>query len=185
MKKIKYFILVIVTIGFCGCLTSDRMYFPVDILISHLKIVNYPTNSNNYILGAGSSSNDVDFVLRDCFTNDYIFCTDSLGNIKDYIVLYLGEGYNGFAPNYSLENIEDLFKEDGNEYYVKIYIARHKKIDYNEQQSKQLNYLDTIEVDIDDYSMTQHITFSDDGQSVWYKGRRIPSYRLLHFSLHK
>ena len=186
MKKSICFILVIVTIGFSGCITNDKADLPIETITeARLKLVNYPTNSDKYILGVGDYLNEVDFVLRDCFTNEYIVCTDSLGNIKDYIILFLGEGYNDDAPYYSLE-IEDLYKEDGDEYYVKIYLAQHKKIDYEKQQSNPLNYLDTIEIDIDDYVRIKHeITYKDDNQWVWYKARRIPSYRLLMFLPYK
>lgn len=54
------------------------------------------------------------------------------------------------------------------------------------QQSNPLNYLDTIEIDIDDYVRIKHeITYKDDNQWVWYKARRIPSYRLLMFLPYK
>lgn len=182
MKKSIYLLLFIIAVPFSGCITNDKCYAPIDTLSSaRLKIVNYPTNSNNYILGAGDYIKEVDFVLRDCFTDEYILCTDSAGNIKNYIILYLGEGDNADTPGF-LENMEDLFKEDGDEYYVKIYIAQHKKIDYKEQLSKPINYLDTIEVDIDDNVCLKHeITFNDTGRTIWYKGRKIPSYRLLSF----
>lgn len=182
MKINLYIAIFLATFGFYGCIHNGNFLLPVDTLSSaRLKLVNYPTNSSNYILGAGDYIKEVDFILRDCFTNEYISCTDSMGNIKDYIVLYLGEGDYADGPGF-LENMQDLFKEDGNEFYVKIYLAQHKKIDYEEQQSKPINHLDTIEVDIDDYVGIEHvITFHNTGQWVWYKGRRIPSYRLLSF----
>lgn len=182
MKTNLYIAIFLATFGFYGCTHNGNFLLPVDTLSSaRLKLVNYPTNSSNYILGAGDYIKEVDFILRDCFTNEYISCTDSLGNIKDYIILYLGEGDYADGPGF-LENMGDLLKEDGNEYYVKIYLAQHKKIDYEEQQSNPLNYLDTIEFDIDDYVGIEHvITFHNTGQWVWYKGRRIPSYRLLSF----
>ena len=180
MKKYIYIILAIIAISLCGCIATTDASFPIrNFNGPRLMLVNYPAKSNNYILGAGNpQENRVDFVFRDCFTNEFISCSDSLGTIKDYIILFLGEGYNddgSFETN-------NLYKEDGNEYYVKIYLAQHKKIDYKEQQSNPLNYLDTIEFDIDDYVGIEHvITFHNTGQWVWYKGRRIPSYRLLSF----
>lgn len=182
MKKSIYIFLFIATFGFYGCKHNGHVYLPVEISTSsHLKLVNYPTYTSNYILGAGDHLNEVDFVLRDCFTNEYISCSDSAGNIKDYIILFLGEGNKDW-----FNGVNDLFKEDGDEYYVKIYLAQHKKIDYKEQESKPLSYLDTIEVDIDDYVGLKHvITFNDTDCSVRYKGRKIPSYRLLSFKPRK
>lgn len=61
-------------------------------------------------------------------------------------------------------------------------MSTNKIIDYTEQQSKPINYLDTIEFDIDYRAgMIQNITIKDDDQWVWYKGKRIPSYRILQF----
>ena len=186
MKKSIYSHVFIACLGLYGCITSDRTFHPIYTTCTEdLKLVNYPANSNNYILGVGYgvgyAKDDVSFVVRDCFSNEYISCTDSTGNMKDYIILFLGESdeedYRGGA--------NDLFKEDGNEYYVKIYLAQHKKIDYAEQQSKSLNYLDTIEVDIDDYYVLQEIVYYNDGQKIWYKGRKIPSCRLLSFKIRK
>lgn len=185
MKKCIYFFLTVVTIGFSGCINNQED-LPIDTITeARLKLVNYPTNSDNYILGAGDYLNEVDFVLRDCFTNEFISCTDPMGNMKDYIILFLGEGYSDDEASTPYE-FEDIFKKDGDEYYVKIYLGQHKEIDYKEQQSKPLNYLDTIEVDIDDYVGLEHvITFWNDGQWIRYKGRKIPSYRLLQFRSHK
>lgn len=180
MKKYIYFFLAVVAISFCGCIaTTDDIFAIRDFNGPRLMLVNYPAKSNNYILGAGNpQENRVDFVFRDCFTNEFISCSDSLGNIEDYIILFLGEGYN---DDHSFET-NNLYKEDGDEYYVKIYLAQHKKIDYKEQQSNPLNYLDTIEFDIDyNAGMIQYITIKDDNQWVWYKGKRIPSYRILQF----
>lgn len=184
MKKSIYIHVFIACLGLYGCIPSDRTFYPIDAEITTgLKLVNYPANSNNYILGVGYTKDDVSYVsyvVRDCFSNEYISCTDSTGNMKDYVILFLGESdeedYRGGA--------NDLFKEDGNEYYAKIYLAQHKRIDYAKQQSKSLNYLDTIEVDIDDY-MLQKIVYYNDGQKIWYKGRKIPSYRLLSFKIRK
>ena len=183
MKKSIYIHVFIACLGLYGCITSDRTFHPIYTTCTEdLKLVNYPANSNNYILGVGYgvgyAKDDVSFVVRDCFSNEYISCTDSTGNMKDYIILFLGEGYNddgSFETN-------NLYKEDGDEYYVKIYLAQHKKIDYKEQQSNPLNYLDTIEFDIDyNAGMIQYITIKNDDQWVWYKARRIPSYRILQF----
>ena len=184
MKKYIYIILAIIAIMLCGSIATTNDFFPnKDFNGPRLMLVNYPAKSDNYILGAGNpQENRVDFVFRDCFTNEFISCSDSLGTIKDYIILFLGEGYNddgSFETN-------NLYKEDGDEYYVKIFLAQHKKIDYKEQQSNPLNYLDTIEIDIDDYVRIKHeITYKDDNQWVWYKGKRIPSYRLLMFLPYK
>ena len=94
MKKCIYFFLTVVTIGFSGCINNQED-LPIDTITeARLKLVNYPTNSDNYILGAGDYLNEVDFVLRDCFTNEFISCTDPMGNMKDYIILFLGEGYS-------------------------------------------------------------------------------------------
>lgn len=181
MKKSIYILVFIACLGLYGCIMSDRTFYPIDATCTaDLKLVNYPANSNNYILGVGYSKDDVSFVVRDCFSNEYISCTDSTGNMKDYIILFLGESDEDYRSG-----ANDLFKEDGNEYYVKIYLAQHKRIDYAEQQSKSLNYLDTIEVDIDDYYALQEIIYYDDGQKIWYKGRKIPSYRLLSFKIRK
>ena len=158
MKKSIY--LFIIAFILSGCIASTDKYFPIrDYNGPRLMLVNYPTNSNNYILGAGDpQENRVDFVFRDCFTNEFISCSDSLGTIKDYIVLFLGEGYKDDG---SFE-ISNLYKEDGDEYYVKIYLAKHKNIDYRA-------------------GMIQRITIKDDDQWVWCKGKRVPSYRLLAF----
>ena len=180
MKKCIFFFLALITCILCGCIATTDASFPIrNFNGPRLMLVNYPAKSNNYILGAGNpQENRVDFVFRDCFTNEFISCSDSLGTIKDYIILFLGEGYNddgSFETN-------NLYKEDGDEYYVKIYLAQHKKIDYEEQQSNPLNYLDTIEFDIDYRAgMIQYITIKDDDLWVWYKARRIPSYRILQF----
>ena len=178
MKKSIY--LFIIAFILSGCIASTDKYFPIrDYNGPRLMLVNYPTNSNNYILGAGDpQENRVDFVFRDCFTNEFICFSDSLGTIKDYIVLFLGEGHKDDG---SFE-ISNLYKEDGDEYYVKIYLAKHKNIDYREQQSNPINHLDTIEFDIDyRVGMIQQITIKDDDQWVWCKGNRVPSYRLLAF----
>lgn len=180
MKKYIYIILAIIAISLCECIATTDDFFPIkDFNGPRLMLVNYPAKSDNYILGAGNpQENRVDFIFRNCFTNEFISCSDSLGTIKDYIILFLGEGYNddgSFETN-------NLYKEDGDEYYVKIYLAQHKKIDYKEQQSNPLNYLDTIEFDIDyNAGMIQYITIKNDDQWVWYKGKRIPSYRILQF----
>lgn len=180
MKKCIFFFLALITFILCGCIATTDDFFPIKYFNGpRLMLVNYPAKSDNYILGAGNpQENRVDFIFRDCFTNKFISCSDSAGNIKDHIILFLGEGYN---DDWSFET-SDLYKEDGNEYYVKIYLAQHKIIDYTEQQSKPINYLDTIEFDIDYRAgMIQNITIKDDDQWVWYKGKRIPSYRILQF----
>ena len=38
---------------------------------------------------------------------------------------------------------------------------------------------------IDDYYALQEIIYYDDGQKIWYKGRKIPSCRLLSFKIRK
>jgi len=180
MKKCIFFFLALITFILCGCIATTDDFFPIkDFNGPRLMLVNYPAKSDNYILGAGNpQENRVDFIFRDCFTNKFISCSDSAGNIKDHIILFLGEGYN---DDWSFET-SDLYKEDGNEYYVKIYLSQHKIIDYKEQQSKPINYLDTIEFDIDyRVRMIQQITIKNDDQWVWHEARRIPSYRLLKF----
>ena len=149
--------------------------------ISKLTLLNYPVNSDNFILCAGylDPENTVEFALRDCFTNELISCVDSLGNLKDYIVLYLGE---------DLYDSDSIYQPDGNEYYVKIYIAEDKEIDYEKQNKDFLNdRLDTIEVDIDDiggkeYSRTRIYSLKIENKEQWLPitaTEKLLSYRLL------
>mgnify|MGYP002517356025 CR=1 FL=1 len=83
----------------------------------------------------------------------------------------------------SVPDIENIIsKPDLKQIEEKVRKQAYKIIDYKEQQSKPINYLDTIEFDIDyRVRMIQQITIKNDDQWVWYEARRIPSYRLLKF----
>ena len=179
----KYLSIFVISIGLFSCRPMfDFNELPVvSREIRKLTLLNYPVNSDDFILCAGNldPENTVEFALRDCFTNELISCVDSLGNLKDYIVLYLGE---------ALYDSDSIYQPDGNEYYVKIYIAEDKDIDYKKQNNDFLNdRLDTIEVDIDDiggkeYSRTRIYSLKIENKEQWLPitaTEKLLSYRLL------
>ena len=179
----KYLSIFVISIGLFSCRPMfDFNELPVvSREIRKLTLLNYPVNSDDFILCAGNldPENTVEFALRDCFTNELISCVDSLGNLKDYIVLYLGE---------ALYDSDSIYQPDGNEYYVKIYIAEDKDIDYKKQNKDFLNdRLDTIEVDIDDiggkeYSRTRIYSLKIENKEQWLPitaTEKLLSYRLL------
>jgi hypothetical protein len=87
-----------------------------------------------------------------------------------------------------LYDSDSIYQPDGNEYYVKIYIAEDKEIDYEKQNKDFLNdRLDTIEVDIDDiggkeYSRTRIYSLKIENKEQWLPitaTEKLLSYRLL------
>lgn len=178
----KYLIIFVIYTGLFSCSRPIINFeLPIEQLSGYnLMLLNYPLNSDCFVLCAGNYyKNRVDFALRDCFTNELISCVDSLGNLKDYIVLYLGEGFDDLS--------DSIYQPDGNEYYVKIYIAEHKKIDYGKQIRDWVDNgrLDTIEVDIDDRRGIIHsLTVENNEQWIPITAtEKLLSYRLLelHF----
>lgn len=181
--KTKLFLIAVIALLCISCRPMfDFNELPVvSREIRKLTLLNYPVNSDDFILCAGNldPENTVEFALRDCFTNELISCVDSLGNLKDYIVLYLGE---------ALYDSDSIYQPDGNEYYVKIYIAEDKDIDYKKQNKDFLNdRLDTIEVDIDDKESRLRIySLKIENKEQWLPitaTEKLLSYRLLNLGI--
>jgi hypothetical protein len=87
-----------------------------------------------------------------------------------------------------LYDSDSIYQPDGNEYYVKIYIAEDKDIDYKKQNKDFLNdRLDTIEVDIDDKESRLRIySLKIENKEQWLPitaTEKLLSYRLLNLGI--
>ena len=164
-------------------ITNSDM-FPYKDLRGRLVLMPHPADSNDIILGFGKKTDKLDYseliALRDCFSNELISCVDSMGVLKDSIVLCVGE----VSDYWENDRLENLYKRDGDEYYVKIYLVKTKEIDY-QNVYKNLGG-DTISMDLElnledwkryilSIDIENKVQFIENTQSV--------SYRLLELEL--
>ena len=188
MKKFCQYVFLVMTTMLCACnpnseppISTDDM-FPSKDLFGRFALMPHPTNPNDTILGIverGENPAPSTFVaLRDCWTNELVSCVDSLGNLKDTIVLCFNIDMETTWENVRSEN-PIYEKQEGKDYYINIYVAHRKYIDYRGQ-----TYNDTLEVDMEDW----HRYFLDlmvenKNQQIEIMGNQYPSYRVLHMSI--
>lgn len=190
MKKNVCLILIIVTISFVSCgygtgpeipITNQDM-FPSKDLSGRFALMPHPTNPNDTILGIVKRGDNPDYstfvALRDCWTNELVSCVDSLGNLKDTVVLCFNFDMETTWENVNSEN--PIYEnEEGKEYYIKIYVANRKYIDYRKQA-----YKNTIEVDMEDWRRYfLDLMVENKKQQIEIMGNQHPSYRVLHMSI--
>lgn len=180
-------LLIVLSCVLFGCqepvITNPDM-FPTKDLSGRFVLMAHPTDSNDVILGLGKRTDNPDYsesiALRDCFSNELISCVDSMGELKDSIILCVGEETTW--ENLRLEN--SIYEKDGDEYYVKIYLVKTKEIDY-QNVYKNLGG-DTISMDLElnledwkryilSIDIENKVQFIENTQSV--------SYRLLELEL--
>ena len=85
-------------IFFIGCkpiVITDPDIFPEKEVFGRIILLPNPTNPSSLVLGLGSREENPDsstfILLRDCFSNELISCVDTIGQMKEYIVLCVGE----------------------------------------------------------------------------------------------
>ncbi len=156
--------------------------FPSKDLSGRFALMPHPTNPHDTILGIVKSGETLDYstfvALRDCWTNELVSCVDSLGNLKDTVVLCFNFDMETTWENVNSEN--PIYEnEEGKEYYIKIYVAIRKHIDYRKQA-----YNNTIEVDMEDWRRYfLYLMVENKNQQIEIMGNQHPSYRVLHMSI--
>ena len=187
---IKSLFLILGVMSFVSCgsntgpeppISTDDM-FPTKDLFGRFALMPHPTNPNDTILGIverGDNPAPSTFVaLRDCWTNELVSCVDSLGNLKNTIVLCFNIDMETTWENVRSEN-PIYEKQEGKDYYIKIYVAHRKYIDYRGQ-----TYNDTIEVDMEDWHRySLDLMVENKNQQIDIMGKPYPSYRVLHMSI--
>ena len=188
MKKFCQYVFLVMTTMLCACnpnseppISTDDM-FPSKDLFGRFALMPHPTNPNDTILGIverGENPAPSTFVaLRDCWTNELVSCVDSLGNLKDTIVLCFNIDMETTWENVRSEN-PIYEKQEGKDYYINIYVAHRKYIDYRGQ-----TYNDTLEVDMNDWRRySLDLTVENKNQRIEIMGNQYPSYRVLHMSI--
>lgn len=161
---------------------STEDMFPTKDLSGRFALMPHPTNPNDTILGIverGENPAPSTFVaLRDCWTNELVSCVDSLGNLKDTIVLCFNIDMETTWENVRSEN-PVYEKQEGKDYYINIYVAHRKYIDYRGQ-----TYNDTLEVDMNDWRRySLDLMVENKNQRIEIMGNPYPSYRVLHMSI--
>ena len=161
---------------------STEDMFPTKDLSGRFALMPHPRNPNDTILGIverGENPAPSTFVaLRDCWTNELVSCVDSLGNLKDTIVLCFNIDMETTWENVRSEN-PVYEKQEGKDYYINIYVAHRKYIDYRGQ-----TYNDTLEVDMNDWRRySLDLMVENKNQRIEIMGNPYPSYRVLHMSI--
>lgn len=161
---------------------STEDMFPTKDLSGRFALMPHPTNPNDTILGIverGENPAPSTFVaLRDCWTNELVSCVDSLGNLKDTIVLCFNIDMETTWENVRSKN-PVYEKQEGKDYYINIYVAHRKYIDYRGQ-----TYNDTLEVDMNDWRRySLDLMVENKNQRIEIMGNPYPSYRVLHMSI--
>ena len=108
-------LLIVLSCVLFGCqepvITNPDM-FPTKDLSGRLVLMPHPADSNDIILGFGKKTDKLDYseliALRDCFSNELISCVDSMGVLKDSIVLCVGE-VSDYWENDRLENLYKMY----------------------------------------------------------------------------
>lgn len=184
MKYYIYIPLLIILIELVSCrpmpITQPEM-LPTREFPGRLELMPHPSNHNDTILGLMERKHTLDtttfIALRDCWSNDLISCVDSFGKLKDSIILCVGAGT-------TWENVHSdnpIYKKDGDEYYIKIYISTRKVINYRAQS---WNVNDTLEVDMTDW-IRGYVSFwvENKKQPIEIEGNLYPSYRILQANI--
>lgn len=187
MKKCYQYVWVTLVAMLCACnpgannvpITNSNIFPEID-RVFRFAIYDNPLDSNDLVLGLAWPE-DPDpsdsIILRDCFTNELISCADSMGNLKEYVVLFLGEETEW--ENVRLEN--PIYEVDGEEYYLKIYLSQSKEIDYQSQASSWV-WGDTLEINLNDWKHPPHVYLENKKQKI--ENCRYSSYRLLQVYVH-
>lgn len=167
---------------FIGCkpiVITDPDIFPEKEVFGRIILLPNPTNPNSLVLGLGSREENPDsstfILLRDCFSNELISCVDTIGQMKEYIVLCVGE-------ETTWENIKldkPVYVKDGDEYYVKIYFSTTKEIDYRAQE---LGDVDTLEINFNDDWRKYLLSTTLENNKQTIQGTQYPSYRILRLN---
>lgn len=185
--KSLFLVLGVISLVSCGPGTGPEIpitnpnMFPTKDLFGRFALMPHPTNPNDTILGikSGETPDYSTFVaLRDCWTNELVSCVDSLGNLKDTVVLCFNYEMETTWENVRSEN-PIYVSEEGKEYYIKIYVAHRKYIDYMGQA-----YNNTIEVDMEDWRRYYlNLIVENKNQQIEIMGNQYQSYRVLHMSI--
>lgn len=186
--KSLFWVLGVISLVSCGPGTEPEIpitnpnMFPNKDLSGRFALMPHPTNPNDTILGIVKSGETPDYstfvALRDCWTNELVSCVDSLGNLKDTVVLCFNFDMETTWENVYSEN-PIYVSEEGKEYYIKIYVAIRKHIDYRKQA-----YNNTIEVDMEDWRRYfLDLMVENKNQQIEIMGNQYPSYRVLHMSI--
>ena len=185
--KSLFLVLGVISLVSCGPGTGSEIpitnpnMFPTKDLFGRFALMPHPTNPNDTILGikSGETPDYSTFVaLRDCWTNELVSCVDSLGNLKDTVVLCFNYDMETTWENVRSEN-PIYVSEEGKEYYIKIYVAIRKHIDYRGQ-----TYNDTLEVDMNDWRRySLYLMVENKNQQIEIMGNQYPSYRVLGMSI--
>lgn len=188
MKKYCQYVLIALLTMLYACnpnpeipISTEDM-FPTKDLSGRFALMPHPTNPNDTILGIverGENPAPSTFVaLRDCWTNELVSCVDSLGNLKDTIVLCFNIDMETTWENVRSEN-PVYEKQEGKDYYINIYVAHRKYIDYRGQ-----TYNDTLEVDMNDWRRySLDLMVENKNQRIEIMGNPYQSYRVLHMSI--
>lgn len=192
MKKyVSVYLLFLFSLISCGPDTGPDIpitnpdMFPTLDLFGRFALMPHPTNSQETILGfveRGYNPKLSTFTaLRDCWTNELISCVDSLGNLKESIVLCFNVEMETSWENVRSEHpIYESIEEK--EYYVKIYISKRMSIDYVEQNI-HWNIGDTLEIDMNDWRRySLDFMVENKNQPIEIMGNQYPSYRALSIS---